>query len=184
MNKYNKAFALPNEVWEDVKGYEGLYKVSTMGRVKSLNYNKTGKERILKPAKTKKGYLVVTLCKDGKRKQFSVHRLVAEAFVSNPENKPQINHLSEVKASNHYSNLCWATAKENLNWGTRNTRAAKAMTNGKQSKPVVGINPNTGKVVEFPSANEAERNGFSSGNISRCCHGKYKQAYGYIWRYK
>ena len=185
MNKYNKNFALPNEVWKDVKGYEGLYEVSTMGRVKSLRSGK-----ILKPAKNKNGYLRVDLYKDGKQKHFLVHRLVAEAFLGNPDNKPCVNHLSEVKTSNHYSNLEFCTQKENLNWGTRTERAAKAiskaLTNRKdQSKPVVGIDPDTGKVVvEFPSTREAGRNGYDQGHVSKCCNGKKKTSYGFIWRYK
>ena len=181
MNKYNKNFALPNEVWSPVKGYEGLYAVSSMGRVKNLI---TGK--ILKPVKSKGGYLVVNLWKNGKCKKYLVHRLVAQAFLKPVAGKDFVNHLSEVKTSNHYSNLEWCTPKENLNYGTRNERAGKTLTNRKdQSKPVQGIDPKTGKVVvEFPSTKEAGRNGFDQGHVSNCCLGKYKQAYGYIWRYK
>ena len=180
---YSKAFALPNEVWADVRGYEGLYKVSTMGRVKNLI---TGKIR--KPWKNTDSYLVVDLWKNGKRKMHLVHRLVAQAFLNPVAGKDCVNHLNEVKTSNHYSNLSWTTHKENLNWGTRNERARKALTNRKdQSKPVQGIDPDTGKVVvEFPSANEAGRNGYNQGNVSACCRGKYgfKTHHGYIWRYK
>lgn len=151
-----------------------------MGRVKNL---RTGK--ILKPAKDKGGYLIVSLWKNGKRKHFKVHRLVAEAFLNPVAGKDFVNHLDEVKVSNHYSNLEWCTPKENSNYGTRNERITKTMTNGKKSKPVQGIDPKTGKVVvEFPSTQEAGRNGFSSGNVVSCCKGKYKTAYGYIWRYK
>lgn len=183
MINYNKAFALPNEVWEDVRGYKGLYKVSSMGRVKSLKW---GKERILRPVKDKDGYLEVTLYKDGQHKKFKVHRLVAEAFLGNPDNKPQINHLDEVKTSNHYSNLCWATPSENVNHGTRNKKVSKILTNRKdKSKPVVGIDPNTGEVVvEFPSTSEAGRNGYHSGDISSCCRGRLKRHHGLIWQYK
>ena len=180
MNKYNKAFALPNEVWSPVKGYEGLYEVSSMGKVKSTQYWNGTYERILKPGKNTDGYLRVTLCKDGKQKTHYVHRLVAEAFLKPVSGKDFINHLDEVKVSNHYSNLEFCTHKENNNWGTRIARATKTL-----SKPVQGVDPNTGKVVvEFPSANEAGRNGFCSGNVVSCCLGKRKTHHGYIWRYK
>ena len=168
---------LPNEIWEDVRGYEGLYKVSSMGKVKSLKW---GKERILRPEKNNKGYLRVTLCKDGKNKRFYVHRLVAEAFIPNPNNLPCINHKDENPLNCNVENLEWCTQKENVNYGTRNERDAKT-----KSKPVVGIDSNTGEVVvEFPSAMEAGRNGYNQGNISECCLGKKKTAYGLIWQYK
>lgn len=177
---YNKALALPNELWKPIRGYEGLYEISTMGRVRSLRNGK-----ILRPWKNTNGYLYVDLFKDGKRKHFKVHRLVAEAFLKPVPGKDFVNHLDEVKTSNHYSNLKFCTVKENLNWGTRNERVAKAKINGKLSKPVQGINPSTGKVVvEFPSIAEAGRNGYAQGNVSNCCLGKYKTAYGFIWRYK
>lgn len=175
MNKYNKAFALPNEVWEDVKGYEGLYKVSSMGKGKNLI---TGK--ILKPVKDKDGYLTLGLCKNGKRKRHFVHRLVAEAFLKPVPGKDCVNHLDEVKTSNHYSNLEFCTPKENTNYGTRNERISKT-----KSKPVQGINPKTGKVVvEFPSTMEAGRNGYDYSSVAHCCRGEYKTYKGLIWQYK
>ena len=163
------------EIWRDIIGYEGLYKVSTMGRVKNLRSGK-----ILKPWKTKNGYLQVGLWKNGKQKHFLVHRLVAQAFLNPVAGKDFINHLNEVKTDNHYSNLEWCTQKENCNWGSRNERAAKA-----KSKAVVGINPGTGKVVvEFPSTMEAGRNGFDYSAVARCCRGEKKTYKGYIWRYR
>lgn len=188
---YSKAFALPNEVWNPVVGYEGLYEVSSMGKVKSvervLSDGRLWEERILKPEKNKGGYLIVHLSKNGKRKVYTIHRLVALAFIPNdtPEHKTQINHLNEVKTNNHYLNLSWVTPKENANWGTRTERASKAKTNGKCSKPVVAINPYTGKVVvEFPSMMEAERNGYNQGVVSLCCNGKKEMHKGLIWVYK
>ena len=92
---------MTEEVWRDVKGYEGLYQVSNMGRVKSLGrkdrFGRVIKERILEPAVTRNGYLRVGLHVDGKRKMLRVHRLVCEAFCENPENKPEVNHINEDK---------------------------------------------------------------------------------------
>ena len=188
MNKYNKNFALPNEVWSPVKGYEGLYEVSSMGRVKSLNYNKTGKERMRVLTMNKDGYYRVILYKNGKAKWHQVHRLVAAAFLKNddPEHKTQINHISEFeKENNHYSNLSWMTPKENVNYGTRNERVAEKMTNGKLSNKVYQFTLDGKFIKEWPSTNEVERQlGYGQGNISKCCLEKYKTAYGYKWSYK
>ena len=111
------------EIWKDVQGYEGLYQVSNLGRVKSLGRfvdrlasgHCWQKERILKPNKTKYGYLNVRLCKDSRTKDFKVHRLVALAFIPNPENKPQIDHINADKTNNTVNNLRWVTCKENIN---------------------------------------------------------------------
>ena len=100
------------EIWKDVVGYEGLYQVSNMGRVKSLNY---GRERILKASDNGSGYLYVALCKKGKYKNFLVHRLVAMVFISNPENKPCIDHIDTNKRNNKVENLRWVTHEENMN---------------------------------------------------------------------
>lgn len=180
MNKYNKNFALPNEVWSPVKGYEGLYAVSSMGRVKNL---RTGK--ILKPSKTKNGYLKVNLWKNGKCKQTRVHRLVAEAFLGNPGNKPCVNHLDEVKTSNHYSNLEFCTHKENNNYGTHNERVAETLTNGKLAKKVYQYALNGEFIKEWSSTHEVERQlGYANQLISRCCLDKRPTAYGFKWSYK
>lgn len=170
-----------SEVWQNIEGYDD-YQVSNYGRVKSLKF---GKERILKPKKESNGYLRVGLYKDRKIKFHSVHRLVAQTFLKPVVGKDCVNHLDEDKTNNHVENLEWCTYKENLNYGTRNARATKTMTNGKQSKSVVGISPISGEVVvEFPSTKEAGRNGYHSGHVSDCCLGKYKTHKGLIWRYK
>ena len=106
---------MEEEIWKPIKDFEGYYEVSNIGRVRSLNYKRTGKEKILKNIKDYKGYLEVVLTKNGKRKQFKVHRLVAEAFIPNPENKPCIDHINTVKSDNRVENLRWATYKENSN---------------------------------------------------------------------
>lgn len=122
------------EVWKDIVGYEGLYQISNLGRVKSLNYKHTGKERILKDRKTNKGYLRAVLYKEGKQKQFLVHRLVAEAFVPNPENKPCIDHIDTNPLNNVCTNLRWVTQKENCNNSLSKEHYSKTKK-GKKRKP-------------------------------------------------
>ena len=126
------------EIWKDIKGYEGLYQVSNFGRVKSLTkYHKTkkgyfSKERILKLIRNERGYLLVGLCKNWKKQKVFVHRLVAETFIPNPNNLPQVNHINEFeKDNNSIDNLEWCTCKYNCNYGTRNKRIKEKITNVK-----------------------------------------------------
>ena len=176
------------ETWKNIKGYEGLYQVSSMGRVKSLERTiikkdgrkQTVKERILKGTPDKDGYLKIGLSgSTGKQKWFQVHRLVGEAFIQNPDEKPQINHINEIKTDNRACNLEWCTCKQNINHGSRNERAAKAL-----GKPV-GQYELDGRLIKiWPSAREAERQtGVSQGGIWGATNGIYKQAYGFIWKY-
>lgn len=168
------------EIWRDIEGYEGLYQVSNLGNVKSLNYNRTGKERILKATKDN-GYLSVCLYKDGIKKSYKVHRIIALAFLPNPDNLPQVNHKDEDKTNNRVDNLEWCNSKYNNNYGTRNKRSGESQTNHpKFSKQVLCVE--TG--VIYPSTRQVERKlGFANSNISAACNGKYKRAYGFHWRY-
>ena len=172
------------EIWKKIEGYEN-YEVSNLGNVKSLNYLRTGKEQILKPAKMKNGYSYVFLSKNGKGKIYRVHRLVWEAFNGRIPEGYQVNHINERKNDNRLENLNLMTPKENCNYGTRNERSAKARTNGKRSKPVLQLDFDGNIIREWSSTREVERQtGYAQGNISYCCNGKYKYAYGFRWCYK
>ena len=155
------------EEWRDIIGYEGLYQVSIFGRVKSLKF---GKEKILKPGTNACGYLQVILCKDGKKKVCNVHRLVANAFLPNPNNLPEVNHINEIKTDNRVSNLEWMTSKDN-------TRYSQA----------VAVNQFTldGRFIRtWDCIMEIQYQlGFNNRNIGSCCQGKRKSAYGFLWRY-
>lgn len=167
------------EIWKDIEGYEG-YEVSNLGRVKSLDYRRTGAERVLKPAYSGNGYLFVNLYKDGKEKKHYIHRLVAAAFIPNPHNLPEINHINEQKEDNRVENLEWCTQEYNRNYGTRNERVAKAF-----SKPVLQLTLDGELMREWPSTHEAHRQGgYNQGTISACCRGIRNTHKGYVWKYK
>lgn len=183
------------EIWKNVVGYEGLYQISSTGKVKSLfrvlmlpdGRPQTKIERILKQSTSHKGYKTVKLCNLGEEHTCQVHRLVAEAFLPNPNGLPQVNHKDEVKDNNFVSNLEWCTNEYNVNYGTATERATKKRINGKKSKPVLQIDCFGKTVSEYPSVGEAARqlgNISKQGNISACCAGSRPKAYGYIWKYK
>lgn len=116
------------EIWKDIKGYEGKYQVSNLGRIKVLNYKRSGQEHIM-ATKNNKGYCEIRLAKDGKRKDFIVHRLVAQAFIPNPNNLPQVNHIDENKTNNCVNNLEWCTQAYNNSYGTRLERVSATLKN-------------------------------------------------------
>ena len=170
------------EIWKDIEGYDGLYQISDKGRVKSLNF---GKEKILKPWKSGCGYLLVDICKNGDKKHYLIHRLVAMTFIPNPQNFTQINHMDEDKSNNNANNLEWCTAKYNSNYGTHNKRVAEKLTNGKRSKIVLQYTKEGIFVKEWRSTMDVERNlGYDHSKISNCCNGKIKSSYDYVWKYK
>ena len=180
-----------NEVWKDIEGYEGLYQVSNLGRVKAtarVVINKNGEEqffneKILKPYVRSDKYLQTTLCRNNKIKKYCIQRLVAQAF---PDicgewfEGCQVNHLNECKWDNRAINLRTCTAKENSNWGTRNVRISKRL-----SKPVAQYTLDGILIATYTGFHDIEKQkGFAVGNIWKCCVGKYRTAYGYIWKYK
>ena len=165
------------ELWRDIVGYEGLYQVSDLGRVRSLNYNRTGKIKTLRLCIGKTGYLIVNLCKNGTNKVHKVHRLVADNWIENPlpEKWDQVNHIDEDKFNNRVENLEWCNNAYNCNYGTRNERMAE-----KLSKPVICVE--TGVVYKSTMEVQRELN-YSSSFVSRCCRGEQNTAYCYHWKY-
>ena len=196
---------MEEEIWKSIKSYEGLYEISSLGRVKSLNYRGTGKEKVLKNIEDYKGYLTVCLTKNGKQKKFKIHRLVAETFIPNPESKPCIDHINTIKNDNRIKNLRWVTHKENNNnpltkkkysenhreqTGENNPMYGRTGEKCPTSKPVVQIDPNTNEVINtYSSASEAERQTeFKQSNISACCKNKFNRLgnniyKGFKWMY-
>lgn len=178
------------EIWKDIKGYEGLYQISNLGNVKSMNYNGTGKERILIPGKQPNGYLIVKLSKNGIIKNFLIHRLVGQTFIENPKNLPQVNHIDEDKTNNCVDNLEWCTAEYNNNYGARSARGleTKKLKKCKNAERTVLQFTKDGKFVnEYPSISEAFRcTGIYQSRICYCCKNIkcYNSAGGYIWKYK
>ena len=153
------------EVWKDIKGYEGIYQISSCGRVRSLHYKKN---KILKLTQDKYGYYQINLCKNNKVKNLKVHRLVAEAFIDNPNNYPEVNHKDENKTNNKIDNLEWCTHYYNNNYGTRNNRVTE-----KQKKKVICIT--TGEI--FNSIKEASiKYNVAASSITNNCKGKLKSA--------
>ena len=187
---------MENEVFVDVVGYENLYQVSNYGRVYSLISGK-----FLKPCKERNGYLYISLHKNKKTKKYFVHKIVATAFIENPLQLPQVNHISEDKSDNRIENLEWCSASYNCNYGTRTARiipktlahpnykatrekCGKAATE-KCSKIVLQFTKDGKFINEFPSVREAERQtSIAHSHISSCCRGKLKSAGKYLWRFK
>lgn len=177
------------EIWKDIKGYEGVYQVSNLGRVKSLprlhkfahGYYMT-KEKILSPriCGKQREYLAVALQIDGKTKQYKVHRLVAIAFIPNPYGYNEINHKDENKGNNKMDNLEWCTRSYNVNYGSRIEKHRKALI-----KPVVAYSKTYEFVKEFDSLVDASKFAkVDATNISRACRKEGRISGGYLWKYK
>lgn len=174
--------SMREELWKDIKGYEGLYKVSSLGQIKSLTRllsdGRVWKEHILSQ-ETNYGYKRVVLVKNNIKKHYRVHKLVAQAFIPNPYKYTIINHKDENKANNNIENLEWCSSKYNSNYGNCKYKIAN-----KLSKPVMQYTKNFELLNTYKSLSEVGRQtGYSIGYISQCCNGKCYSAYGYIWRW-
>ena len=169
---------------ENWKFINANYEVSDKGNIKSVNYRGTGKSAIRKQSISKNGYMRVILSDNGKNKTYFVHRLVAAAFIPNPDNFPEIDHIDGDRANNHADNLRWVTVKEN-----QNNPITKSKWIGKKAKPhhekAVEQIKNGIVVNVFVSIQEAARKGnFSATAICKVCKGKGNLHKGYKWRYK
>ena len=173
------------EKWKAVKGTEGKIFVSDLGRVKSILRNPEG--NILSQQADSKGYMRVAITINGKKLYFKVHRMVATAFVENPDNKPQVNHINCDKKDNRVCNLEWTTNKENAQHAIRNglfdnTFAGAQESNLKRRRAVIAINTETQKKLCFESVSAAERY-FSSRHITAVLKGKRQKVKGYTFEY-
>lgn len=192
---------MESEVWKDVKGYEGYYQVSNMGRVKSMRVLKTPKNGVIcrkdsflsTKATHDKQYITVALCRDGEKTQAKVHRLVAEAFIPNPKNLPFVNHKDENPSNNCADNLEWCTHEYNLQYSMERNKPYKTKRERPKNEllPLCAYTLSGEFVGRFDSVWEAiEKLGIKSNsprgarnNIRMCCKGKSRNAFGYRWRY-
>lgn len=166
------------EIWKDIDGYEGLYKVSNRGSVTSAPRKGT-KGGLLKPTKDKDGYLCVGLNKRNKGKTVKVHRLVAAAFIPNPDDLPEVNHKDEDKSNNNVENLEWCYHDYNSQYGTRGERIGKALSNAIYSVDEFG------NIEHFSSLIEAQRiTGIFATNIGCALRGEYSQTGNRKWYYE
>lgn len=180
------------EIWKNVVGYEGLYQISSLGRVRRVG------GKILKSTRFSKGYFHVNLCCNGKYKSKQIHRLVAQAFIPNPNNLPIVNHKDENPSNNTVENLEWCTVSYNLGYGTANKRREETIlrrnsmevaqkksserNRPKARRAVVRLDCNGNYIDEFPSISDAQKK-TQCWNISRICRGLRPQNGNYVWLY-
>lgn len=189
------------EVWKDIKEYEGLYQVSNFGNIRSLPRRGTSKNvHIMFQKYNKCGYKMVGLYKDGKVKNRTVHRIVAETFLDNPLNKEDVNHIDGNKENNNVSNLEWTTHKENMKHARKNNLIRitnKVIEQGKnvgqkygkinglkRAKRILQISYYNESIKEWDSITQASKcTGISLSGISKCCNKKKNMAGGYKWEF-
>ena len=184
------------EIWRDIKGYEGLYEVSNLGQIKSLDRYKYTKGRygimktkikgrLLKPCLNHDGYEEIVLSKDGKSKMYRLHRIVAETFINNFDNKNQVNHKNGNKLDNKVQNLEWCNCKDNIHHALKNNLMKPAK--GKEhymAKEVGKYNENNQLIEKYDTIVQAGKlNKISDTNIIHCLKGRTKKAGGYKWKY-
>lgn len=176
------------EIWKDIKNYEGLYQVSNLGNIRSFPRRGT-RGKILSPGFTKKGYLQVSLVKNGKGHPYRVHQLVGKNFIENPQKKEQINHKNGIKTDNRVENLEWCTNSENMehSWNIGLRSKNKSYHYGKDNVLSVIVDQyslNNIFIKRWFCIKDIEREyGFDNRNLSSCCRGKRPTAYGYKWKY-
>lgn len=167
------------EIWKDINDYKGRYQVSNFGRVRSLSVKsktKYFKGDVLVQMQDSMGYACVNLS----RKIHKVHRLVAQAFIPNPDNLPCVNHKDENKTNNAVDNLEWCDHKYNNNYGTRNERIRL-----KRGFTVIQCDLDGNEIRSWVSARQAAKHyRISNGGVSSCCRGECSSYHGYIWRYE
>lgn len=181
---------MKNEIWKEIPGYKGLYEVSNYGQIKSIerlekcgNKTRIRKARILKQS-LRRGYLFVSLCKNGRKENVVIHRIVSLLFIPNPNNMSEVDHIDGNKINNKVSNLRWVTAKQNSNnLKAPNTYIGKKLNKG--GKAVLQYDLEGNFIKEWVTTMEIQRQlNYHRSNISNCCNGLVKTAYNYIWRYK
>lgn len=167
------------EIWKDIKGYEGLYQISNYGKVKSLK-----RGILLKPCTNHKGYLSVVLYKKSEKCCKRIHRLVAEAFIPNSNNKPQVNHIDCNKHNNKVDNLEWCDNSENQIHAFKNRLQTNTGNNNPRARRINQYDLNGDFIKTWESIYDIINTlQFNRSTIWRCCTGRYKQGKGYIWRY-
>lgn len=170
-----------DEKWKNISNYEGLYQISSFGRVKSL---KCGRQKILKLGSNPLGYSIIGLWKDKKQKFFPVHRIVATTFISNPKNKPEVNHIDGNKKNNNIDNLEWVTKSENMKHAIR-TGLLVIKRSIQIPKQIEQLDLENNLIKTWDNCKEiVEQLKVADSHIYKCCTNKAKTAYGYKWRYK
>ena len=179
-----------NEIWKAVQGYEGRYEISNLGRVKSLNYNHTKKPKILAPKHHSSGYDTVTLCNNGIHKNKPIHKLVADAFIPNPNNLPQVNHIDGDKSHYSVDNLEWVSASDNVRHAIKNgLRRPFVSDNGFGAthihrRAVYQFSMDGELIQRWECISDASREySCRPSSIVNCCQGRNKSLRGYKWSY-
>lgn len=185
--EYFNTFDTNCETWKDIDGYKGIYQVSNLGRVRSLDrinsYGERARGVMKTPSNNGHGYLFVCLCKNGQTKRFYIHRLVGMMFIPNPPKLPQINHKNEIKSDNRVENLEWCTQQYNNNYGTKKARARETFEKGNFSRPI-DVYSKDGKFIKtYLCAYDMEKDGISRRAAYSICDGRVLSWHGLTFRY-